>query len=242
MADKITIDRLNVYYAATQVCRNLSARFAAGEISVITGASGSGKSTLLTVLNRMWVENSSARVSGAVKIFLDKRWHDIITPTISDQQLRRKVGMVLQTPNPLPMSISANMRLPLRLVNEHRRNDADERIYTALKRVGLWHEVKERLNDDARSLSGGQQQRLCIARALITGPEVLLFDEPTSALDEDASARIEALLESLRQQCTIILVTHNTAQASRLAQRLFVMEHGELRQNHRHQSALQKCE
>lgn len=196
---------------------DISLQLPANHITAITGPSGSGKSTFLMVLNRLWEEIEGCSVSGKVAIELDGQMKNIHDPTLPARELRRKVGMVFQQPNPLPMSIYKNIAFPLRLSYLNDKNYIKDEVESTLRQVCLWDEVKDRLNDDGRLLSGGQQQRLCLARTLVLKPEVLLLDEPTSSLDPEASAAIEELLLSLKTQCTLIMVSHYQDQIQRIA-------------------------
>ena len=159
-------------------------------------------------LNRLWESIDGAKMSGRVEIELGTGFENIYAGKTNLSDLRRQVGMVFQTPNPLPMSIYNNVAFPLKLKGEKNRRNISSMVENALKKSFLWEEVKARLNKDARDLSGGQQQRLCIARALILNPQVLLLDEPTSSLDEKSGRVIEDLLIELKTDCTIILVSH----------------------------------
>lgn len=214
---KIRTQSLCFYYYRQQVLHDISLELPANQISAITGPSGSGKSTFLTVLNRLWEEVEGCSISGKVAMELDGQFKDINDSTFSSRELRRKVGMVFQQPNPLPMSIYKNIAFPLELAHINDKGHIRHEVESALRKVYLWDEVKDRLNDDGRLLSGGQQQRLCLARALILNPEVLLLDEPTSSLDPEASSAIEELLLSLKTQCTLIMVSHYQNQIQRIA-------------------------
>jgi phosphate transport system ATP-binding protein len=214
---KIQTQSLCFYYRRQQVLHDINLQLPSNQITAITGPSGSGKSTFLMTLNRLWEEIEGCSVSGDVTIELDgqsKNIHDLSFPV---RELRRKVGMVFQQPNPLPMSIYKNVVFPLRLAHMNDKSQIQERVETVLRQVCLWDEVKDRLDDDGRLLSGGQQQRLCLARALVLNPEVLLLDEPTSSLDPEASAAIEELLLTLKSQCTLIMVSHYQDQIKRIA-------------------------
>lgn len=213
----IEIEKLSFYYGECRVLESINASFTKHSISAITGPSGSGKSTLLMTINRLWEEIGGAYVEGRVKILLDNRKIDIYDSGLSLAWLRRKVGMVFQIPNPLPMSIYKNLTLPLKMAGIKNRQLQHEKVEQVLKDTFLWAEVENRLREDARTLSGGQQQRLCIARALILEPEVLLLDEPTSSLDESAVFEIENLLLSLKETCSLLMVSHDLAQVERVA-------------------------
>jgi phosphate transport system ATP-binding protein len=204
---------LSLYYRAKCAFENVSVRINPGRITALVGPSGCGKTSFLMCLNRMTDMIGTARVSGRVQLGT----LDVLDPQLSVIALRRRVGMIFQKPNPFPLSIRRNIELPLR---EHGVRDRDElaRITeTVLCDVGLWNEVKDRLNASAFALSGGQQQRLCIARALALEPEVLLMDEPCSALDPLSSGVVEDRILSLRGRYTVLIVTHNLAQARRIA-------------------------
>ena len=225
----IEIEKLSFYYGESWVLKQISVSFLKNSIAAVIGASGSGKSTLLTTINRLSDEIAGTRVTGRVQIILDRQKIDIYQPGISLPWLRRKVGMVFQIPNPLPMSIYKNLTLPLKMAGIKNRGLQHDRVERVLKDSFLWAEVKDRLREDARTLSGGQQQRLCIARALILEPEVLLLDEPTSSLDEGAVAEIENLLLSLKESCTLLMVSHDLAQVERVADAVVEIADGALR-------------
>lgn len=197
--------------------QDISLQLPANKITAITGPSGSGKSTLLMAFNRLWEEVEGCNISGNVFININGQNTNIYDPALPVLELRRKVGMVFQQPNPLPMSISKNIAFPLRLAHINNKRLIRDKVESTLRKVSLWEEVKDRLNDDGRLLSGGQQQRLCLARALVLNPEVLLLDEPTSSLDPDASAAIEELLLSLKKKCTLVMVSHYQDQIQRIA-------------------------
>jgi phosphate transport system ATP-binding protein len=211
MLPKLKISRLNFFYGTCQALHDVELEIASNRITALIGPSGCGKSTFLRVLNRMYEIVRGARVSG--EVLLDTE--DALTMDVS--RLRRRVGMVFQKPNPFPKSIFDNVAYGLQLSGMRgaaRLRDAVER---SLRRSALWDEVKDQLHKSAYALSGGQQQRLCIARALAVDPEVLLLDEPSSALDPIATAKIEELLFHLKENCTIVIVTHNMQQAARVA-------------------------
>lgn len=220
---KIKLRDINFSYGQYIVLQEINMDIRQNCITSITGPSGQGKSSFLTLLNRLWENIEGARVTGRVEIDFGTGFEDIYRKNYSLPGLRRKVGMVFQTPNPLPMSIYENMAFPLKLMGEKHRKTIDQKVKKALKQAYLWDEVKHRMSDDANLLSGGQQQRLCIARALMPAPQVLLLDEPTSSLDDTSVAVIEQLLSDLKRRCTIILVSHYMDQVNRIADEKFVL-------------------
>jgi phosphate transport system ATP-binding protein len=221
---KIKIDSLNFYYQQKVVLRGLKAELQENAITTVIGPSGVGKTTFLMVLNRLYESIPNCRVEGKVEMKLNGQYVDIHSlPTTT---LRKKVGMVFQVPNPLPMSIFKNVAFPLRLSGITDRNYIEEKVEQLLKNAFLWDEVKDRLEDSALKLSGGQQQRLCIARAMIMQPEVLLLDEPTSSLDIEAALKIEELLESLRERCTLIIVSHYADLIKRISDHVLTLKGG----------------
>jgi phosphate transport system ATP-binding protein len=209
----IKSEYLSLRYGARAALKEVSLTVFGGCLTAIVGPSGSGKTSFLMCLNRLIDLIPNCRVSG--KLFLGDL--DVLSPHIDVLQLRRRVGMIFQKPNPFPMSIRKNLLFPLKEHGIATHATADELVLKALMDVGLWHEVKDRLDAPALGLSGGQQQRLCIARSLVLSPEVLLLDEPCSALDPLSSGVVEDLIFSLRGQYTIVIVTHNLAQARRIA-------------------------
>lgn len=209
----IRTEKLGVHYPGTTAVRNASLEVPSGQITAIVGPSGCGKSSFLSALNRLTDLIPGARVTGRVLIDCC----DIHDSGRSPVELRRCVGMIFQKPNPFPMSIRRNIQLALREHGMRERRQLEATTCRVLQEVGLWDEVQDRLGASALQLSGGQQQRLCIARALALEPQVLLLDEPCSALDPMASARVESLIQSLRGSYTIVIVTHNLAQARRIA-------------------------
>lgn len=226
----ITIKARHLYfsYNNNRVLDDLSMDVCERSITAVTGPSGQGKSTLLTLFNRLWEDIPGARMQGSIHIRLDGKDRDIYHPSCSLPELRRQVGMVFQTPNPLPMSIYKNVAFPLKIAGRTNKKESQDAVQAALRQAFLWEEVKNRLREDARSLSGGQQQRLCMARALVVNPEVLLLDEPTSSLDGKATAIIEELIRSLKQTCTIVMVSHDTAQVERVADRWLELKAGKI--------------
>jgi len=217
---KIRLSDLSFYYHNQQILDRINASFPEYAITAIVGPSGQGKSTLLSVINRLWEEIPGASVQGRVEIRFGGRYQDINQHRFSEDGLRRRVGMVFQDPNPLPMSIFKNVAFPLKLIGIKAKDKLHAKVRSALEQAFLWDEVKERLNDDGRTLSGGQQQRLCIARALILEPEVLLLDEPTASLDAEAAGVIESLLRDLKSKCTLLVVSHYMEQVHRVADQI----------------------
>ncbi|GAA4425463.1 phosphate ABC transporter ATP-binding protein [Bremerella cremea] len=209
----IRTESLSVHYGETTAIREVSLQVPEGHVTAIVGPSGCGKSSFLLTLNRMIDLIPGATTTGRILI----GGQDIYKPGLDTVQLRRRVGGIAQKPNPFPLSIRKNIHLVLKAQQNRTRAELDEITETALQDVGLWDEVKDRLDRPALQLSGGQQQRLCIARALALKPSYLLMDEPCSALDPIASAKVEGLIEDLRRRYTIVIVTHNLAQARRLA-------------------------
>jgi len=228
--EKIIMADVSFYYGRQQVLKNLRETFRAHAVTAITGPSGQGKSTLLGLLNGLWHEMPGTRCTGDIRIRLADTWVSPLNEDIPLPLLRRKVAMIFQEPNPLPMSIAKNIAFPLKLAGVTNKKIIDEKVASALKRAFLWEEVKDRLDESALALSGGQKQRLCIARALVLEPEILLCDEPTSSLDPKACGIIEDLLCSLKQQCTILVVSHYMDQVRRIADRVLTLENGGLKQ------------
>lgn len=213
MATGLGVERLNAWYGKTRALRDIDLSIAAGQITAIIGPSGCGKSTFIRCLNRLHEVVRGARAAG--RVFLGET--DIYNRGMDPVQVRRRIGMVFQKPNPFPfMSIFDNVAAGLYLEGIS-RDEAARRVEKALRLAGLWEEVAIRLDASGANLSGGQQQRLCLARALAVEPEVLLLDEPCSALDPASTMRIEAALRELRGSYTIVIVTHNMQQASRVA-------------------------
>ncbi len=220
----IRIKGLNAYYGELHVIKGLEIEFPANQATALIGPSGSGKSTVVRCINRMHEEIRGARADGSVK--LDET--ELYAPGVDVTAVRRLVGMVFQKPNPFPtMSIFDNVAAGLRLTGT-RPGDLRDRVHGSLRSVGLWDEVKDRLNEAGISLSGGQQQRLCIARAIAVEPEVVLMDEPASALDPASTLKIEELVDELKSRYTIVIVTHNMQQAARVADTTAFLLEGEL--------------
>ena len=215
--NKITVREVSFFYGENQVLDNINANFGEHTITAIMGPSGQGKSTFLGLFNRLWDDVPAARVKGEVRIRLADGWVSPLKKDLPAALLRRKVGMIFQEPNPLPMSIARNMTFPLKLAGVRDKSAIEEKVKTALERAFLWEEVKDRMEKSALDLSGGQKQRLCIARALVLEPEVLLCDEPTSSLDAKAAGVIEELLIQLKTHCTLLVVSHDRQQVKRIA-------------------------
>ena len=209
------VSDLSVYYGAFRAVRNVTLTIRPHEITAFIGPSGCGKTTVLRCFNRMNDFIESARVEGSIK------YHgvDLYDPQVNSTEVRRRIGMVFQKPNPFPKSIYDNVAYGPRLEGVKKKAELDEVVERSLRGAALWDEVKDRLKASGLSLSGGQQQRLCIARAVAIEPEVILMDEPCSALDPIATARIEDLMQEMKQQYTIIIVTHNMQQAARVSDR-----------------------
>jgi phosphate transport system ATP-binding protein len=218
---KVSIKNLNLFYNKVQALKNISLDIEKNEILGVIGPANSGKSSLLRAINRL-SENDYARLSGT--IILDDT--DIFTMPIND--LRRRVGLIFATPVVLPGSIHKNMSYGPKLHRRFKGSELDEIIFNALSAANLWKEVKDRLKDSASTLSGGQQQRLCIARTLAMDPEVIMMDEPCSGLDPISTAKIEATMFELKEKYTFILVTNNTKQAARVANKTAFFLAGEL--------------
>ena len=221
---KLTLNQVNFFYGTQQALFNINVGIVKNQVTSFIGPSGCGKSTLLRCLNRLNDLIEGARLEGSM--LLDGV--NILSPEVDVTDLRKRVGMVFQKSNPFPKSIYENVAYGPRLHGIRRRDQLDQIVEEGLKGAGLWDEVKDRLQASALGLSGGQQQRLCIARALAVKPDVLLMDEPCSALDPVATAKIEELLFSLKQDLTVLIVTHNMQQAARVSDWTAFMYLGEL--------------
>jgi phosphate transport system ATP-binding protein len=220
----VHVKGLHAYYGETHAVRGIDIQFPANEVTAIIGPSGCGKSTMVRCINRMHEEIPGARAEGSV--MLDDV--DLYGSGVDVTSVRRMIGMVFQKPNPFPtMSIFDNVAAGLRLTGI-KSDNLRERVHKALRAVGLWGEVKNRLNGPGNGLSGGQQQRLCIARTIAVEPEVILMDEPCSALDPIATLRVEELIDELKERYTIVIVTHNMQQAARVANSTAFMLDGEM--------------
>ena len=224
MSDIMTVQGLNLWYGDHQALHDISMHISEKSITALIGPSGCGKSTFLKTLNRMNDLIPGVKITGDVRY----REQDIFAPGTDVNELRREIGMVFQKPNPFPMSIYDNIAYGPRTHGIKNRAKLDEIVEKSLRGAAIWDEVKDRLKKNALGLSGGQQQRLCIARALAVEPEVLLMDEPTSALDPISTSKIEELAMQLKEQYTIVIVTHNMQQAVRISDRTAFFLLGEL--------------
>jgi len=221
---KIEVRHLSFYYGSTPALKNITMKIAENKITAVIGPSGCGKSTFIRCLNRMNDILPGTRVEG--EILIDGQ--NIYSPQVDVIELRKRVGLVFQKPNPFPKSIFDNVAYGLRINGVKNKRIIEEIVEKSLRQAALWDEVKDRLKDNAFSLSGGQQQRLCIARALAVEPKVMLFDEPCSAIDPIATAKIESLIHQLRNNYTVIIVTHNMQQAARVSDYTAFLMLGEL--------------
>ncbi|WP_128254095.1 phosphate ABC transporter ATP-binding protein PstB [Falsirhodobacter deserti] len=222
---KINARDVNVHYGTSHALKNVDIEILNNNVTAFIGPSGCGKSTFLRCLNRMNDTIPSAKVSGLIAL----DGEDIYDSKVDPVQLRAKVGMVFQKPNPFPKSIYDNVAYGPRIHGLTRsKAELDQVVETSLKKAALWNEVKDRLHSPGTGLSGGQQQRLCIARAVATSPEVLLMDEPCSALDPIATAQVEELIDELRNQFAVVIVTHSMQQAARVSQKTAFFHLGNL--------------
>ena len=222
---ELRVKGLNFYYSGgTHALKQINLQIHSKQVTALIGPSGCGKTTLLRCFNRMHDLYPGNRYEGAIQFLTD----NILSPDTDLISLRSRIGMVFQKPTPFPMSIFDNIAYGLKLKGIRKTADLSEKVEKALHQAALWDEVKDKLNASAYDLSGGQQQRLVIARALAVKPEVLLFDEPTSALDPISTSKIEELMEKLKKEITIIIVTHNMQQAARISDRTGFLMLGEL--------------
>jgi phosphate transport system ATP-binding protein len=223
-ASRISVRNLDFYYGTNKALKGINLELPDRQVTGMIGPSGCGKSTLLRVLNRMYSLYAGQRAEG--EVLMDGR--NMIAPDVDLNELRSKVGMVFQKPTPFPMTIYDNISFGVKLHEKLSRSEMDDRVEWALSRAAIWGEVKDRLHSSALGLSGGQQQRLCIARTIAVRPEVILFDEPTSALDPISTLKIEELIDELKRDFTICIVTHNMQQAARCADQVAFFYLGEL--------------
>ena len=214
---KAVAEQLDFWYGENHALKNINLVIQENQVTALIGPSGCGKSTFLRCFNRMHDLQPDTRYSGSITLHPENV--NLVGKQVDPIEVRMRIGMVFQKPNPFPKSVYENVAYGLRLRGVRNRTELAERVEQALRGAAIWDEVKDRLDDSALALSGGQMQRLCIARALATEPEILLFDEPTSALDPIATARIEELITELRQRVTILIVTHNMQQAARVSDR-----------------------
>ncbi len=224
LTEKVSIRNLDFFYGDTRALKDISVPLYAGKVTAFIGPSGCGKSTLLRVLNRMYDLYPNQRATGEVLLDGD----NLLSRSQDLNLLRARVGMVFQKPTPFPMTIYENIAFGIRLYEKLPKSELDDRVRLALERAALWNEVKDKLGANGQSLSGGQQQRLCIARTVAVRPEVILFDEPCSALDPISTAKIEELIDELKGDYTIAIVTHNMQQAARVSDFTAFMYLGEL--------------
>jgi len=223
---KALVRDLSFSYGSFRALKNIKLPIAHNKVTALIGPSGCGKSTLLRCFNRMHDLYPNHQYEGAIELYPDRL--NIVDPIVDPIDVRMRIGMVFQRPNPFPKSIYENVSFGLRVRGQGSRAVLDERVEKALRGAALWDETKDRLHESGMALSGGQQQRLCIARALATDPEIILFDEPTSALDPIATGRIEDLVNELRSRVTIVMVTHSMQQAARISDYTAFMYLGEL--------------
>jgi phosphate transport system ATP-binding protein len=224
LVEKASVRNLDFFYGDFLALKNINVPLYRGRVTAFIGPSGCGKSTLLRVLNRMYDLYPNQRATG--EVLLDGE--NLLSPSQDVNLLRARVGMVFQKPTPFPMTIYENVAFGIRLYEKLPKSELDDRVRQALERAALWNEVKDKLNANGQSLSGGQQQRLCIARTVAVRPEVILFDEPCSALDPISTAKIEELIDELKEDYTITIVTHNMQQAARVSDFTAFMYLGEL--------------
>ncbi len=223
---KAQVSNLSFYYGEFKALKSLNIGIREKHVTALIGPSGCGKSTFLRCFNRMHDLTPGTSYDGSITLLPDNV--DLVSKSVDPIEVRMRIGMVFQKPNPFPKTIFENVAYGLRVGGMRSRSLLAEEVEKALRQAAIWDEVKDRLDTSGLSLSGGQQQRLCIARALATHPEILLFDEPTSALDPIATARIEELIATLRDQVTVVIVTHNMQQAARVSDYTAFMYIGEL--------------
>jgi phosphate transport system ATP-binding protein len=223
---KAVASKLDFWYGTNQALKNINLVIPENQVTALIGPSGCGKSTFLRCFNRMHDLQADTKYSGSIMLHPENI--NLVGKEVDPIEVRMRIGMVFQKPNPFPKTVFENVAYGLRLRGFNSRTELAERVEKALRAAAIWDEVKDRLTDSALALSGGQMQRLCIARALATEPEILLFDEPTSALDPIATAKIEELITELRQRVTILIVTHNMQQAARVSDFTAFMYLGEL--------------
>jgi phosphate transport system ATP-binding protein len=221
---KVEVRNLDFFYGASKALKNINLSLEQNRVTAFIGPSGCGKSTLLRILNRMYDLYPGQRAEG--EVLLDGK--NILDPGVDVNLLRARVGMVFQKPTPFPMTIYDNIAFGIKLYEKLSKSEIDGRVEAALKGAALWNEVKDKLDASGLSLSGGQQQRLCIARTVAIRPEVILFDEPCSALDPISTAKVEELIDELKAQYTIAIVTHNMQQAARVSDNTAFMYLGDL--------------
>jgi len=221
---RIAIRKLDFYYGTNQALKSINLDLPAQQVTGMIGPSGCGKSTLLRVLNRMYSLYPGQRAEG--EVLMDGQ--NLIAPETDMNELRSRIGMVFQKPTPFPMSVYDNIAFGVKLHEQLSKSAMEERVEWSLTRAALWGEVKDRLSSSAMGLSGGQQQRLCIARTIAVRPEVILLDEPTSALDPISTLKVEELIDELKRDFTIAIVTHNMQQAARCADQVAFFYLGEM--------------
>ncbi len=224
LKNAIEVKNLNFYYGKFKGLKNINLNIAENKVTAFIGPSGCGKSTLLRTFNRMYDLYPGQRAEGEINLYGE----NILDKGRDVNLLRSKVGMIFQKPTPFPMSIYDNIAFGVKLYEDLRKSDMDERVEWALNKAALWDEVKDKLNQSGLSLSGGQQQRLCIARGVAVKPTVLLLDEPTSALDPISTGKVEELVHELKNDYTVAIVTHNMQQAARISDYTAFMYLGEL--------------
>ena len=224
MAEKISIKKLDFYYGSSRALKQVTLPLLQNQVTAFIGPSGCGKSTLLRVLNRMYDLYPNQHAEGEVLF----EGENILAPGLDLNLLRARIGMVFQKPTPFPMTIYENISFGIKLYESLPKSEMDGRVEDSLRRAAIWDEVKDKLGQSGLSLSGGQQQRLCIARTVAIRPDVILFDEPCSALDPISTAKIEELIDELKSEYTIAIVTHNMQQAARVSEKTAFMYLGEL--------------